>query len=772
MSKSKSRTIIRIAALVMLLASVLVYRTYQSSGQGQRIGSDPNSVKSSKHRLYQALKLKKDSLWSRASLTIHSDAGPTCELNWIKSGKACNIAASTIPPLDLLWIWQNNSDAMHLDARRKKASPDRDAWELPEMDTLKYSLRSGQANLGSGFGNAVILSADMAAVDRSKSPNLQTASKERLHQSFNVLQQLHGLVASSGRKRSNVEPMPSPKVKQRQQSQKVSSPSLHVPFIDETNQMRIVQKPSWLKNDGSAFAVSLESMWAIACKSGLIMHDEEEEGHHQSLGMLGQTVNYMRKWSSKLPKAKTEDLMWTQVASYACKQRRLPTFNPEVTRAVALDYESQSDAFVLLEKRHFFGAHVTSVDFYSPLFGPIFRLAQAGVGEGEASKEKVHDAHIRAQISSNALLGRRFGHHDRPGLLDLPVIIVKDLMQEVRTVWRKDLLQASLNHNPSSSDIDVVYLYTHYTIERHREALLWSFIVAKHDLNGDNKFSSKEAHRMLEELGLGADTMPTKERAHIVYHSTSPRGFTPQEYRQAHSQAGVPEPAIGEVVFTSLHGTVSTRDRVTEKRLHTADAASNMTSKSPPREACRLVQVCFEPLFKKRDEGPVRPSDFFKHVTFAHWGCGDCIIHILNNNAGSATGLAAFLPSSDLHFPPVAAQLSRSTKPQLPLQARFETADYSLDGVAQATNYGSRSRLDFVVKMLMRYQYAIAEPNEPKAIAIFGDESSEKSVLIELEKSRTPIYSMRNHAKRRRTRVDELMSTWLALQFAEPLQYE
>lgn len=126
-------------------------------------------------------------------------------------------------------------------------------------------------------------------------------------------------------------------------------------------------------------------------------------------------------------------------------------------------------------------------------------------------------------------------------------------------------------------------------------------------------------------------------------------------------------------------------------------------------------------------------------------------------------GLQPFLPTADLHFPPVSAALTRSSKPQLPPQSRFETADFSLEGIAKATNSGSRSRLEFVVKVLMRYQYALSDTgelgeiligielhlhsdaslplysDEKRALISITDQTPEKSALIELENSKAPL---------------------------------
>lgn len=516
-----------------------------------------------------------------------------------------------------------------------KNSP-KDSQELPNPDMLLFSLQSAQSNLGLQIDDVTILTADFPL--RSTNHSIVTGGFQQvsyLEHSFNVLQQLRDIMdfrRQSGKRallnafKTKIGSTPLLKSQTGVDS---------MTFTDEAGKMRTAQWPAWLKSKRFHLSIKIVDMWSAACIPALSIKDDAAFASvSQDAGLVHRTFRSVKQWlpfqielTSRREVSDTHT--WALVASYACKQKRFPTFNPSVVRNVGAEFDSGREAFVLAERHHFFGQKLTTTDFYSPIYGPIFRLAEAGVGVGEAAKQQAESHRLLAQISSNTLLSLRFGQRDRSRLLDLPVVIVHDLMQEVRGVWRKELMSSSLSRETASTDIDLVHLYTHYTIERHREALLWSFLVARHDTNGDDVYGSKELSRMLSEVNMSLADLPSDTKPRIVHHTLS-RHISPDQYRENHIQAGVTPPSSNTVVFTSLHGINSMRNRLAEdytlqQQNHTKIKRSLFqdTTKegATTREACRFASICFEPLLRK---SPVRASEYFKHVTLSHWGCGDC----------------------------------------------------------------------------------------------------------------------------------------------------
>jgi hypothetical protein len=518
-----------------------------------------------------------------------------------------------------------------------------------DIDTLRYSLRSGQRHLGAGFGSVVLITPDLAnSTGASQIFNKEELPQKSLSHSFKLLNRIRGLLDTkntfqdvyssklSPPKGSSTADDRNNESEDQTLLHKTQVGSQHMRFLDEVGDERHYQRPSWLSNDAQNEPILISSLWSLACKLDIAAdNDAKRDSSIGSNYAISRKFAKMGQWIGARPKViEDRSTLWTSIASYACKQRRLPTFNPTVGRTIASEYRGQGGAFIMLEQHHFFGNRVDSSDFYSPLYGPIFRLSNAGIGSDDKARANAKSPLLQSQITSNNLLGNRFGYRDRAQMLDLPAIIVQELVQEVRSVWGKDILQSSLQRTSHVGDIDLVFLYVHYTIERHREALLWSFFVARHDVNGDDKYSSKEVKKLFQELGFTYDTVPQNKGEKVaVYHAESPRMLQSGQYIGSHLEAGVWAPALDTVVFTSQQGYLGTRDRWAEtnsRSLSSVEKSLRDEGKQGPEDqkkkrlACDLADICFAPFFSRPEGVPLRPSDVFKHIAFSHWGCGDC----------------------------------------------------------------------------------------------------------------------------------------------------
>lgn len=45
--------------------------------------------------------------WSQAFISLHRHAGRKCSIRWAKEGQSCSASSYIAPPLDLVWLWQN-----------------------------------------------------------------------------------------------------------------------------------------------------------------------------------------------------------------------------------------------------------------------------------------------------------------------------------------------------------------------------------------------------------------------------------------------------------------------------------------------------------------------------------------------------------------------------------------------------------------------------------------------------------------------------------------
>lgn len=111
-----------------------------------------------------------------------------------------------------------------------------------------------------------------------------------------------------------------------------------------------------------------------------------------------------------------------------------------------------------------------------------------------------------ARPADHHLLDARFGERPRPHTEHISKTLGVHFMREIESIWSEEFtLTAShsfrnnLNQKPPTPDIYPGFMMVHYAVERWREALLWSFIVASlggddDEWDGDSAWSALGSH--------------------------------------------------------------------------------------------------------------------------------------------------------------------------------------------------------------------------------------------------------------------------------------
>lgn len=90
----------------------------------------------------------------------------------------------------------------------------------------------------------------------------------------------------------------------------------------------------------------------------------------------------------------------------------------------------------------------------------------------------------RSMGESNVLLSDRFGARYRPYVLHEAKAVSMSLLREITAMWAPQLASAATHPFretvSGSGDVSMLFLMAHFIIERWREALLWSWTIAKH----------------------------------------------------------------------------------------------------------------------------------------------------------------------------------------------------------------------------------------------------------------------------------------------------
>lgn len=241
-------------------------------------------------------------------------------------------------------------------------------------------------------------------------------------------------------------------------------------------------------------------------------------------------------------------------------------------------------------------------------------------------------------------------------------------------------------------------LSTLYIIEKHREAILWSYLVAAvdRDASGSYSYDERFAIRMVLQSVRKGDRL-------IVRKPNRPSTGGAPYYAQRLVEAGLHEPFQTTYRWSSQDGYPYIGN------LH--QLYPNLNGDNA--HFCSMsLQKCFgrTDFFNEvlSDDKPIMtPEELFKHQAFRKPSCGDCLIAALVTASG-AQGLSAFLPAKD------AMQARRqSSKTAAEFEVPF-IGDFNLTW--QDTDFSLRIALgdrwkprDFSVRLIQRYSYTLGE---------------------------------------------------------------
>ncbi|GAA6058580.1 hypothetical protein JCM10212_007019 [Sporobolomyces blumeae] len=182
----------------------------------------------------------------------------------------------------------------------------------------------------------------------------------------------------------------------------------------------------------------------------------------------------------------------------------LPTFSSGAIESQFAWLETTTPELFYLNDDCFIAQNLSISDLTSPLTGPVFRMFRGFVVEGPEPGQARDDREGEwpALRTSNWLLDRRFGKRSRPYLAHIAKTLSLPMLREVWTVWTEEHEEAGASRFRGQGEMQFAtqFLSIHYQIEKHREALLWSYLVARTDRNHDGKHDREERLALLDEL--------------------------------------------------------------------------------------------------------------------------------------------------------------------------------------------------------------------------------------------------------------------------------
>ncbi|ELU38178.1 hypothetical protein AG1IA_07791 [Rhizoctonia solani AG-1 IA] len=294
----------------------------------------------------------------------------------------------------------------------------------------------------------------------------------------------------------------------------------------------------------------------------------------------------------------------------------------------------------------------------------------------------------RFHPSSPVRLGNRFGSRHRPYPAHLAKTLSISMLKEVSRAWPKDLNRVvrrpfrgmkhmTKNENESEpADMYMVFMEHHWIVERWREALLWSWVVARGEIRSRkdaNAWTQGVAQQAWSELGgkMGEYTLAV---------TRAPRSTLENADEWAGAKA-----------TTSLDGYPYSEEMAEQGWVSEGD----------------VCELSFDHCLALHDTA----SRTFQRIAFEEpIKCGDCIIRALVNQSGKR-GLEAFLP------PKSKKPFSKEAKPALPLGSSWQDADFRL---ATLVPEWVNTR-QFVLRMLQRYRFVLESAYSPDSLRLTGD---------------------------------------------------
>jgi hypothetical protein len=223
-------------------------------------------------------------------------------------------------------------------------------------------------------------------------------------------------------------------------------------------------------------------------------------------------------------------------------------------------------------------------------------------------------------IYTSWLLNRRFGIRKRKGQSHFGHSLSRKVMKEAINAFPGPEIRSACKRFRGEPGFQLYSWYAayHYLMERHREALLWSYIILRSDTDNDGMLTWPERQQIMQELEAGIlNVKKTSYRRRNFYHLPA-----------ALEKAGLEPPKVHmNILWTSLDGPITIKDVDCD----TFD-----------------VNECLAPGFSTSNSGsqsknPVFSSALvFDRLARQKPQCGDCLIKILLSQ--QSRGLGPMMP--------------------------------------------------------------------------------------------------------------------------------
>ncbi|TXT04980.1 hypothetical protein VHUM_03800 [Vanrija humicola] len=240
------------------------------------------------------------------------------------------------------------------------------------------------------------------------------------------------------------------------------------------------------------------------------------------------------------------------------RKNALPTYNSMSIESRIGWLPGLADVSLALNDDFFVLRPQAVSDFHSPLYGNVFRF---DLGYNQQIKANLDPARINdagemgGLHHANHLLSQRFPRRKRPYFAHSPKVITRGLHHEASLIFKEALTVSSSRRfremKVGHGDTQMQWLMSHLRVERWREALLWTYIVAKLGDSDDHLgHNAREEFRDLFGLERGVDDDVVQIEVHRGPRWTLERARMKSNFEKANWEA----PKETEFLWSSLDG--------------------------------------------------------------------------------------------------------------------------------------------------------------------------------------------------------------------------
>ncbi|KAI1741286.1 hypothetical protein F4680DRAFT_416284 [Xylaria scruposa] len=313
----------------------------------------------------------------------------------------------------------------------------------------------------------------------------------------------------------------------------------------------------------------------------------------------------------------------------------LPTFNSLSIESQIYMTRSTTDHMVALSDDMFLGMNHAPSDFYSPLFGHVmafksdhYNVKSLGKGSMPSFGEKPFAYY------TSYLLNHRFGERNRQVQAHFAHSVSRAVMREAMSSFPRPSMDGACQRFRGEYRYQIYPWFAgfHYCIERFREALIWSFVALRSDINSDSYLDYRERSQLLAAIELGKQQFIKRDSTATPPPITVyPRDRMYLRVAQILRQAGLQPPSANvNVLWTGIDGPETIR---------------KVKCDNFSVDKC-LGDSFASPLSDETSRNPdFAVPNIFSRLSHEHPSCGDCLLKFAL--AAVSRGLEPLLPSAD-----------------------------------------------------------------------------------------------------------------------------